>query len=170
MGGVSAQGGSKNTHTLTFGYVESASTLAGIGRLDKMEESCYDYKRYYITIRSNRPIIHRAAKHLLRMSLEDKVMPALAPPGYRKSREIYNEHPAQIVISELLGNILTRQGEEESIPEENMLTDSDEENHERDEDSKSRTRKNLMLLLRVSEKNSGSKRTTDGNIWLLGSK
>merc|ERR1712241_1405986 len=49
--------------------------------------------------------------------------------------ERYNEHPALILISELLGNILTSQEEDESIPEENMLTDSDEENHDGDDDS-----------------------------------
>ena len=74
------------------------------------------------------------------MSLEGNVMLELAPPEYRKSRVRYNEHPALSLISELIGNILTSQVEGDSIPEENMLTDSDEESHEGDDDSEPRIR------------------------------
>ena len=62
------------------------------------------------------------------MSLEGKITLSLAPPGYGKSIDKYSEHPDLVLISELLGNNLTSQEDDESIAEENLLTDSEEEN------------------------------------------
>ena len=81
-----------------------------------------------MTAKSNRPDVHRAANHILRFCLDGKITLTLAPPGYEEARERYSEHPDLVKISELLGKNVTDQEEDKTIPEEGLLTDSDEEN------------------------------------------
>ena len=61
------------------------------------------------------------------MTLEGKITVTLEPPGYRQSLHSWNEHPDLVAISELLGNSSTHNDGSEDIHEENILTDSDEE-------------------------------------------
>ena len=83
-------------------------------------------KRGYITARSNRPDIHRAANHLLRMTLDGKITLSLFPPNYGNSQEFWNSHPDLSIIFKLLGCETTNPDDEDSNPDES-ISDSDEE-------------------------------------------
>ena len=109
-------------------------------------------KRGYITARSNRPDIHRAANHILRMTLEGKITLTLEPPGYRQSLQSWGEHPDLQVISELLGNNLENEEEVEQISEENRFTDSDEDASE-DSDCETITRNKFDALQSFEDNN-----------------
>ena len=67
------------------------------------------------------------------MTLEGKITVTLEPPEYRESLEKWSEHPDLVAISELLGNNSTNGDENDQIPDENILTDSDEGQSEESE-------------------------------------
>ena len=73
------------------------------------------------------------------MTLEGKITVTLEPPGYRLSLEKWSEHPDLVAISELLGTNSTNDDESDQIPEENILTDSDEEHSEESESDEEET-------------------------------
>ena len=101
-----------------------------------------------MTAKSNRPDIHRAANHILRICLDGKITLTLAPPGYEESIDRYREHPDLVKIAELLGHSSAGQEESRTIQEEDLLTDSDEENNtdETDEDDETVTRNKFSAL------------------------
>ena len=57
-------------------------------------------KRGYVTARSNRPDISRAANHIMRMALEGRISLALRPPEYNK--EYWTQHKDIEVVKDLL--------------------------------------------------------------------
>ena len=54
------------------------------------------------------------------MTLEGKITLTLEPPGYRQSLQSWDEHPDLQVISELLGNNIDNERENEQISVENI--------------------------------------------------
>ena len=73
------------------------------------------------------------------MTLEGKITVTLEPPGYRLSLEKWSEHPDLVAISELLGTNSTNDDNSDQIPEESILTDSDEEHSEESESDEEET-------------------------------
>lgn len=91
------------------------------------------FKRGYITARSNRPDINRAANHILRMALEGKICLAYYPVGYVDRRTYWKEHPQCEVIRELLG--WNRKAESNARTESDIPVIDSEDEDEDDEGS-----------------------------------
>ena len=89
------------------------------------------YKRGYVTARSNRPDIARAANHIMRMALEGKLTLCLRPPGYRKAD--WQGHPDTVIIKDLLaldkigGEIIEEEIKEESDSDSEQSVIEEEE-------------------------------------------
>ena len=71
--------------------------------------------------------MHRSANHILRMCLEGKITLALFPQSFAKCKSTWDSHPDLAVISELLGNNLHCQEDNQYTTNEDIFTDSDEE-------------------------------------------
>lgn len=97
-------------------------------------------KKGFVTARSNRPDISRAANHLMRMTLEGRLILSLKPPGYKK--EHFAEHPDIAVIKELLA-LDHNAAEDES--------QSDEEESEVEDEQPIQVAKNKFDALEVSD-------------------
>ena len=61
------------------------------------------------------------------MCLEGKITLSLFPPDYAKSKSTWDNHPDLNIISALLGNNLDTHEEKDSITEQDLMTDSEEE-------------------------------------------
>ncbi len=81
-------------------------------------------KRGYVTARSNRADLNRAANHILRMALEGKIAFCLEPQGYAMERERWEGHPDLKAVRELLQLDMPQSGGGEDNAEEEE--DSDE--------------------------------------------
>ena len=89
-------------------------------------------KRGYVTARSNRPDLNRAANHILRMCLEGKIPLTMYPVNYVKTKDHWAKHEDTAIVKKLLGlddaDAANLEPLEESSPSE------DEENTSGDED------------------------------------
>ena len=61
------------------------------------------------------------------MGLEGKFTMSLFPPNYGESQSTWENHPDLKIISELLGTDVTSNEETECLSEQDILTDSDED-------------------------------------------
>ncbi len=59
-------------------------------------------KRGFVTARSNRPDMNRAANHILRMTLEGKITLSLEPDSYWAEEDKWRAHPDAKAVEELL--------------------------------------------------------------------
>ena len=85
----------------------------------------FSEKRGYVTARSNRPDVARAANHIMRMALEGKLSLALRPPDYNKDK--WTHHPDIEIIEDLLAI--------HKVKEQEKATELDAEKSEESEDS-----------------------------------
>ena len=80
-------------------------------------------KRGYVTARSNRLDVARAANHIMRMCLEGRICLSLRPPGY--NAEAYATHSDKEVIHHLLA--LDQVGDKEDVDTEDVDESSSSE-------------------------------------------
>ena len=93
--------------------------------------------RGYVTARSNRPDVSRAANHILRMALDGKITLNFLPPGYvtQNLAHDYENHPQLVQIAHLLGQNESEEKEDDTCFEESE--DDDDEEDEVSEDAPS---------------------------------
>lgn len=80
-------------------------------------------KRGFVTARSNRLDVARAANHIMRMALEGRLTLCLRPPGYKL--EDWDHHPDATIVQELFG--LERAMLPEQDSEEDLSSSDDED-------------------------------------------
>ena len=99
-------------------------------------------KRGYVTARSNRLDVARAANHIMRMCLEGRICLSLRPPGY--DPETYESHSDKDVINDLLAFDQIVEAEELN---ENVNESSSDEEECDDDDAVALPAKNKFSLL-----------------------
>ena len=118
-------------------FVAERVDLPAILKLPKREKAWTTFdiceawaeKRGYVTARSNRLDVARAANHIMRMCLEGRICLSLRPPGY--DSEAFVSHPDKDVINHLLA--LDQVGEAKEIENEEIDESSSDEEESGDE-------------------------------------
>ena len=87
-------------------------------------------KRGYVTARSNRPDIARAANHVMRMALEGRLTLCLRPPDFDKGS--WTNHPDLEIIKDLLAmdKVLEKEEAEDEEESDHSETEDDEDDQE----------------------------------------
>ncbi len=117
-------------------YLAERLDLPKILKLPNQREkwSAYDIceawaeKRGYMTARSQRLDVARSANHILRMTLEGRIMLALRPPKYEPAK--WTEHPDVAVIEDLLAMNKIKTDDDDDVPsqeDEDSLEESGDE-------------------------------------------
>ena len=88
----------------------------------------------YVTARSNRPDIARAANHLMRMALEGRITLSFVPPNFNK--DDWTNHEDISVIDETVA-LQKQQSNEPDLIENESEEDSDDDDSEDEETEKS---------------------------------
>ena len=84
----------------------------------------------YVTARSNRPDIARAANHLMRMALEGRITLSFVPPNFNK--DDWTNHEDISVIDETIALQKQESNEPDVIEDESEDSDDDSDDHETD--------------------------------------
>ena len=79
----------------------------------------------YVTARSNRPDIARAANHLMRMALEGRITLSFVPPNFKQ--DDWTNHEDISVIDETIALQKQESNEPDLIENESEDSDDDEE-------------------------------------------
>lgn len=97
-------------------------------------------KRGYVTARSNRPDVARAANHIMRMALEGRISLSLRPPGYNPDQ--WAQHPDIEIVEDLLA--IHKLDTSQNIKEETF--ESDDESSQDDSDSDNDEKRNVNFV------------------------
>ncbi len=124
---------------------------------DGPEWSAYDVceswavKRGYITAKSNRPDVHRAANHILRMALEGKIALHLYPEEYAHSQLAWEDHAwAKEVVHLLALDEAEAQRDQEKMAisddEDGTDSESNDDDQEEDEENSEETERSAQTV------------------------
>ena len=100
----------------------------------------------YVTARSNRPDIARAANHLMRMALEGRITLSFVPPNFNK--DDWTNHEDISIIDETIA-LQKQESNEPDLIENESEEDSDDDDSE-DEAYDSSISKNRFCALNIA--------------------